>query len=107
MTVMPETAADLFLAFSQQRLTLFLSRIQDCLSHLSEEQVWARGSANQNSIGNLVLHLRGNVRQWIISGLGGEIDIRERDQEFAEAGGMSGLELSAPSRSFVGCTLIA
>ena len=39
-----------------------------------------------NSAGNLVLHLCGNIKQWIIAGLGGELDIRERDKEFSERG---------------------
>ena len=53
---------------------------------LSDEQVWWRRRGNSNSVGNLVLHLEGNVRQWIISGLGGAPDCRERDKEFAARG---------------------
>ena len=51
-----------------RRLELSFSRIEACLGKLSEEQVWARGSENENAIGNLVLHLAGNVRQWIVAG---------------------------------------
>ena len=51
------------------------------------EQVWTRGGDNQNAIGNLILHLSGNVRQWILSGVGGATDVRERDAEFAALGG--------------------
>ena len=51
-----------------RRLELCLSRIEACLDKLNEEQVWARGSENENAIGNLVLHLSGNVRQWIVAG---------------------------------------
>jgi uncharacterized damage-inducible protein DinB len=57
-----------------------------CLQQLSEEEIWWRPNPASNSVGNLVLHLCGNVRQWIISGLGGEKDRRERDREFAEQG---------------------
>lgn len=57
-----------------------------CLKELSEEEVWARPNENSNSIGNLILHLYGNVHQWIISGLGNEPDIRQRQKEFAEKG---------------------
>ena len=53
----------LFLDCSVRRLELSLSRIEACLEKLSEEQVWARGSENENAVGNLVLHLSGNVRQ--------------------------------------------
>ncbi|MGO9274328.1 MAG: DUF1572 family protein [Terriglobia bacterium] len=63
-----------------------LSRIERCLKTLSEEDIWWRPNEASNSVGNLVLHLSGNVRQWIISGLGGAPDRRERDQEFAECG---------------------
>jgi uncharacterized damage-inducible protein DinB len=64
----------------------FLPRIIECLAQLSEEEVWWRPNAASNSVGNLLLHLCGNMRQWIISGLGGAADIRERDKEFAERG---------------------
>ena len=67
-------------------------RIETCLSGLTEEQIWARSSDNENAIGNLVLHLSGNVRQWIVSGVGGRPDIRQRDAEFAARGG-GGAEL--------------
>ncbi len=61
-------------------------RISRCLKLLSEEEIWWRPNRASNSVGNLVLHLQGNVRQWIISGLGGQEDQRDRDREFAEAG---------------------
>ena len=70
-------------------------RIETCLSGLAEEQIWARSSENENAIGNLVLHLSGNVRQWIVSGVGGRPDTRQRDAEFAARGGGSGAELVA------------
>lgn len=63
-----------------------LARILACLEKLSEEDIWWRPNPVSNSAGNLVLHLAGNVRQWIISGLGGEPDIRNRDREFEEQG---------------------
>jgi len=65
-----------------------LPRILECLRMLSEEDIWWRPHSTSNSVGNLALHLSGNVRQWIISGLGGEPDRRERDKEFAERGPM-------------------
>ena len=60
--------------------------IQHCLKQLNEEQVWARPSESMNSVGNLLLHLCGNVRQWIIAGVGGAEDTRERQKEFDERG---------------------
>jgi len=63
-----------------------LDRIKHCLGQLTDEQIWWRHSAAENSIGNLILHLCGNVRQWIVGGLGGAKDIRNRPAEFAERG---------------------
>jgi uncharacterized damage-inducible protein DinB len=63
-----------------------LPRITRCLALLPEKEIWWRPHPTSNSVGNLVLHLSGNVRQWIISGMGGAPDRRERDKEFAERG---------------------
>ena len=61
-----------------------LGKIEHCVNQLTEEQVWWRPDESQNSIGNLILHLRGNLRQWIVSGLGGAKDERNRPLEFSE-----------------------
>ena len=61
-----------------------LPRILSCVDQLSNEQVWWRPNENSNSIGNLILHLTGNVNQWINSGLGGVEDHRKRQAEFDE-----------------------
>jgi len=90
-----------FLDFSRRKLQQFAARIEDCLGRLTEEQIWARGADNENAIGNLVLHLSGNVRQWIVSGVGGEADIRQRDAEFAAREGPSAAELAARLRGAV------
>ena len=63
-----------------------LPRIIRCLETLTQDQIWWRPHRTSNSIGNLVLHLAGNVRQWIISGLGKQPDRRDRDREFEEPG---------------------
>lgn len=60
------------------------SRIVHCLDQLSDEQVWWRSRESMNSIGNLLLHLCGNVRQWLIAGIGGTPDHRNRPAEFAD-----------------------
>ena len=59
-----------------------LKRIGLCLDQLTDEQVWWRPNESSNSIGNLVLHLNGNVRQWILSGVAGQADVRKRQTEF-------------------------
>lgn len=67
-------------------LDTHLPRIQRCLQVLTEKELWWRPNRASNSVGNLMLHLEGNVRQWIISGLGGIPDRRNRDWEFAAQG---------------------
>lgn len=85
----------LFLTFSINKLEQLTSRIEDCLERLNEDQIWARGSDAENAIGNLVLHLSGNVRQWIISAVGGQPDVRNRDREFAARGDIPPADLKA------------
>lgn len=63
-------------------------RIHKCLGLLTEEEIWHRPNAETVSVGNLVLHLCGNVRQWICTGLGRQVDVRERDAEFTNPGPM-------------------
>lgn len=62
----------------------YLPKIERCLEQLDNDQIWWRANSQSNSIGNLVLHLCGNARQWIVCGLGGEADGRQRDAEFAQ-----------------------
>lgn len=71
----------------------YLPKIERCLEQLTDEQIWWRANESSNSIGNLLLHLSGNVRQWIISGLGGEPDHRHRDSEFDQREGIPRSEL--------------
>jgi len=95
------TLAPLFLNCSVAKLNQFSSRLLDCLDRLSEEQVWLRFTEDQNTAGNLVLHLCGNVRQWIVSGIGGQPDVREREKEFSARGGLSKAELAGRLRETV------
>jgi uncharacterized damage-inducible protein DinB len=86
----PPTLAGAFIAQAIAHLQDdFLPRIYKCLEILSDDDVWWRASEVENSVGNLLLHLSGNVRQWIISGLGGEPDKRDRQREFASRGGVT------------------
>jgi uncharacterized damage-inducible protein DinB len=62
----------------------YLPKIEQCLEKLTDEQIWWRANEESNSIGNLILHLCGNVRQWILSGIGSAPDNRVRDAEFAQ-----------------------
>ncbi len=62
------------------------AKIGHCVNQLSDEQIWWRPAPSLNSIGNLILHLCGNLEQWIVSGVGGAPDTRHRPAEFAERG---------------------
>ena len=79
---MPEQVANLFLKASASRMQLSEKDINRCLDKLSDEQMWRRGADHENSIGNLLLHLEGNMRQWFLHGIGGQPDVRQRDAEF-------------------------
>src|SRR6266404_4637562 len=74
-----------FIARAQHHLGEdFLPKIERCLGLLNDQQIWWRANEQSNSIGNLLLHLSGNVRQWIVCGLGDATDSRDRDSEFAQ-----------------------
>ena len=91
----------LFLRYSSDKLRQSADRIEFCLGRLNDDQIWTRSSENENAIGNLVLHLAGNVRQWIIHSVGGAPFKRDRDAEFAARGGMTGAALCAAIRQTV------
>ena len=82
--------ADRFIAAAQETLSEGMHKIEHCAGQLTDDQLWWRpqlaagGDADMNSIANLMLHLAGNVRQWIISGVGGAKDIRNRPLEFSD-----------------------
>lgn len=62
----------------------YLPKIEGCLERLSEQDVWWRPNERSNSIGNILLHLCGNVTEWMIGGVGGSPYERHRQQEFDE-----------------------
>jgi uncharacterized damage-inducible protein DinB len=90
-----------FLDYSTQKLRQFRSRIDACLEKLTYDQIWERPSDSSNAIGNLVLHLCGNLRQWIGTGVAGQPDIRVRDREFAARGDVQSDELRERLRAAV------
>jgi uncharacterized damage-inducible protein DinB len=79
----------LFITHSVTKLKKMSEALALCLSKLSEDQIWHRSSDNENAIGNLILHLCGNMQQWIGSGVGGAQDVRVREAEFAARGNLS------------------
>jgi uncharacterized damage-inducible protein DinB len=77
--------ASLFLAFSRNKLLgQYWPRLRDTVASLSEDQVWWRPNESSNSIGNLILHLNGNVYQWLVASFNKEDDLRDRPQEFSQ-----------------------
>lgn len=92
--VAPAGAA--FLARSRAYLTgEYLPKIRAALSVMSAAHIWWRPNEASNSAGNLVLHLAGNLRQWIVHGVGGRPDVRDRPAEFAADGGQDREQLLA------------
>jgi uncharacterized damage-inducible protein DinB len=90
-----------FLRFSTSKLLQFEARIEDCLDRLTPEQIWARGSEAENAVGNLVLHLAGNLGQWIGTGVNRQPLNRDRDAEFAARGAVDSVELKRRIRTAV------
>ncbi len=84
---MTESAYRLFLDISRRKLIgQYWAGIRHCLDLLTDEQIWWRPNPESNSIGNLLLHLNGNVQQWMIAPLEGATAVRNRPAEFAEHG---------------------
>lgn len=84
-----------FIDESLRRINENTFKIGTCMKQLDEKDIWFRHNEHINSIGNMILHLCGNVRQYIISSLGGVPDIRERDIEFSTMGGFTNAELTS------------
>jgi hypothetical protein len=85
LTVAEPTLTALFLDFSREKLLEeYWPRLRGCVESLSDEQVWWRPNEASNSISNLILHLDGNVRQWLVSSFNRLEDARNRPAEFSE-----------------------
>jgi uncharacterized damage-inducible protein DinB len=90
---MKESIATEFKEQSISRLEENTPKIEKCLKEMSETEIWQRSNPSSNSVANIILHLCGNITQYIISSLGGIEDIRERDKEFSTERGFSKIEL--------------
>jgi uncharacterized damage-inducible protein DinB len=91
----------LFTRCSAEQLRKNAESIEKCLARLDDRQIWMRGHESENAVGNLLLHLTGNVRQWIIAGVGNTPDIRDRDSEFNTREGLSKADLVSRLRATV------
>jgi hypothetical protein len=86
--------AALFLEFSRKKLLgQYWPRLEECVAPLTTEQVWWRPNEASNSIGNLILHLNGNVGQWLVASFNKNDDRRNRPAEFAAKEGATAAEL--------------
>src|SRR5262245_19402176 len=73
--------------------TDYWPKLRQCLEQMSEEDIWWRPNDASNSVGNLVLHLSGNITQWIVGGVGKQSVFRNRPAEFSAKGPMPKKEL--------------
>lgn len=86
--------AAMFLEFSRnQLLNKAWPRLRTCVEGLSEEQVWWRPNEASNSVGNLLLHLQGNVTQWLVASFNRREDKRDRPAEFSARSGRTAAAL--------------
>lgn len=90
---MDDAIAAEFLDVSRRKLEMMTDSLRICMGKLSDAQVWQRHAPHENTVGNLMLHLCGNIRQWVMHGVGGSGDVRVREREFGTEGGLSGVEL--------------
>lgn len=94
MTETDKELAAIFLEFSRNKLLKqHWPRLMTCVEELTGEQVWWRPNEASNSIGNLLLHLNGNVRQWLIASFEHREDLRDRPAEFSARSGITASEL--------------
>ncbi len=91
-------------AYAATKLRDHLSQIERCVGLLSDEQLWFRPNEHSNSIANLLLHLRGNVGQWVMTGIGDRPCDRDRPAEFARREGLARDDLVRPLQEVVGAS---
>lgn len=82
-----------FIAQAIHRIDENTPKLTACIQELEEREIWKRPNQHSNSVGNIILHLCGNITQYAISSLGNTKDVRERDKEFSAEGGYTKSEL--------------
>lgn len=102
-TLPAETASvgSAFVAEARATLAGAHRKIEHCLTQLSDADLWWKQHESHNSIQTVILHLCGNLRQWILHGVGDQSDIRDRPQEFSDRSERSKSDLNAMLRDTV------
>jgi len=94
MSAQDTELASILLAFLRNKLlNQYWPRLKTCVEPMTVEQVWWRPNEASNSIGNLILHLNGNMTQWLVASFNKDEDKRNRPEEFAAHGGLTAAEL--------------
>jgi hypothetical protein len=94
MSAQDNELAAIFLAFSRNKLlNQYWPRLKTCVEPMTVDQVWWRPNEASNSVGNLILHLNGNMTQWLVASFNKDEDLRNRPEEFAAQGGITAAEL--------------
>lgn len=94
MTDTDKQLTAIFLEFSRNKLiNQYWPRLRTCVESLTDDQVWWRANEASNSIGNLLLHLNGNVTQWLVASFNRWDDKRDRPAEFSARDGIPASEL--------------
>ncbi len=86
---------DRLIELADHYLAEYLDKIERALEPLGDADLWWRPNESSNSIGNLLAHLTGNLSQWVLGGLAGEIVTRRRAAEFDARDGADKAELLA------------
>lgn len=88
------TTTENYLSYSRDLLrTLYLPKIRVAIQQMDEPDLWWKPNEASNSVGNLLMHLAGNVRQWMCHGIDGAPDVRKRATEFETNSGFTAHEL--------------
>jgi uncharacterized damage-inducible protein DinB len=88
--------ADIFISRSRYWLIKeYPIKLRHCVNVLPSDATWKRPDAHSNSIGNLLVHLTGNVSEWILGGIGRQSITRHRAREFSQRDGADGATLLA------------
>ncbi len=91
-----DSSSQSFLELSRQQFLQWIPRLRAAVEPLSPEQLWWRPNQHSNSVANLLLHLNGNVSQWLLANVGGLPYERHRPEEFSARGTATAAELLNP-----------